>query len=144
MVYPIPLYGQRDYWCLGNSRDTCAARPRSSKAHALTGSECDLGVHRDSIEPRALVDERTSRPVLLVDDAVQIVEHESDITVDVPVQPGRIDGLLAAGHAVHETQPIVEIDDAVAPGDFPGAPAAFCPRERVVRNYAGVGTGARS
>src|SRR5215471_10931160 len=44
---------------------------------------------------------------------------------------------------LHETQPIVEIDDAVASGDFPGAPAAFCPRERVIRNHATVGTGAR-
>src|SRR5258708_991243 len=56
--------------------------------------------------------------------AVQIVEHEADVAVDVPVQRRRIDGLSSTGDAVGGGELIVEIDRADTPRNFPRAPTA--------------------
>src|SRR5215470_8208695 len=73
---------------------------------------------------------------------MQVVEHEPDVTVDVPVEAGREDLLLAADDAVREADPVVEIDHAVAGRDLPGAPAAGGPGERILRHNARIGAGA--
>src|SRR5262245_8444597 len=101
-------------------------------------SEPDLRTHREGVEFRAGVGEirRTHR---LVDPAMQIIEHEPDIAIDVPVQTGRDDGLFPACHAVRESQSIVEVDHAVAGCNFPRAPTAARQREGIFRNDAIVG-----
>src|SRR3954447_13240119 len=104
--------------------------------------ERDLGPHRNRVELRADIS-NAGRARLLVDGAMQIVEHEPDVTRGVPVQAGGVDGLLAACDSVGEAEPVVEIDHAVASGDFPGAPASSGPGERVCGNDTAIGGAAR-
>src|SRR5262249_7128715 len=80
-------------------------------------------------------------PVLLVDLAVEVIEHEPDVPIDVPVEAGSDDLLATARDAVREPEPVVEIHSAVACSDFPGAPGAVLPRPRIVRNDPVVGRG---
>ena len=63
--------------------------------------------------------------------AMQIVEHEADVAVDVPVQRDGVDELPAARDAIGKTELIVEVHHADAAGDFPRAPAAAVKREGV-------------
>src|SRR3954471_23088819 len=64
---------------------------------------------------------------------MQVVEHEADVTVDIPVERARVDGLASAGDATGSRELIVEVDLAHASGDFPGTPAAAVQRERMRR-----------
>src|ERR1700730_5564471 len=99
--------------------------------------ERDLGAHRNRIELCAGIAE-IGRAHLLGDVAMEIVEHEPDVVIDVPVQRQRIDCLSPASDAVCKGQPIVEIHGAVAAGNFPCAPAATAQGERIGRRHAAV------
>src|SRR5258708_7938246 len=110
-------------------------------APVLSLLERPLRAHRERIELRAGIAE-IGRADLLGDVAVQIVEHESHVAIDVPVQRQRVDVLPSAGDAVGDAELAVEIHSAVAAGDLPGAPAAAIERERMVRNDATVGAAA--
>ena len=90
--------------------------------------------HRTSYRHR-----RFGRAHLLGNVAVQVVEHESDVAIDVPVQARGVDRLLPAGHAIGGGELIVEIDRADASGNLPCAPATAGQRERIVRHDAEVG-----
>src|SRR5215831_386439 len=105
----------------------------------LTALESGVGgtLHGTS-HTRAAIDQR-QRTRWLVDDAVHVIEHEPDVAVGIPVEPRGVDGLFATGGTVHEAQAIVEIDHAVAPRDFKGAPVAALPREWAGRYRAGIG-----
>src|SRR3984893_18589871 len=85
--------------------------------------ERDLGAHRNRIELRAGIAE-IGRAYLLGNVAMEIVEHEPDVVIDVPVQRQRIDCLSPASGAVCKGQPMVEIHGAEAAGNLPCAPAA--------------------
>src|SRR4051812_41987939 len=61
--------------------------------------ERDLRAHADRIEPGAGVG-GAGGAGLPGDVAMQVVEHEPDVAVDVPVQARGVDGLAAAGDAV--------------------------------------------
>ena len=64
---------------------------------------------------------------------MQVIQHEPNVFGGIPVEPGGVDGLLAAGRAVRKPEPIVEVDLAVAAGDFPGAPVVALPGPRMGR-----------
>ena len=85
--------------------------------------ERHLSPHRERIEFRT-DNAGVGGADLLGDVAVQIIEHEADVAVDVPVQRRRIDGLSSTGDAVGSGELIVEIDSADATGNFPRAPSA--------------------
>src|SRR3954454_14096406 len=61
---------------------------------------------------------------LLSDVAMQVIEHESDVSGHVPIQTCRIDGLLSTSDTVHRRELIVEIDHTDASGNLPSAPGA--------------------
>jgi len=90
--------------------------------HITSTLECHLGSHRKRIELRARIAE-VGGADLLADVAVEIVEHEADVAIDIPVQRQRIDCLSPASDAVHQPEPIVEIDGAEPAGNLPCAPA---------------------
>jgi len=85
--------------------------------HAL---ERNLSSHRERIELRTGI-AGVGGADLLGDVAVQIVEHEADVAIDVPVQRRRVDGLSSSGDAVGGGELIVEIDRADTTGNFPRA-----------------------
>src|SRR5260370_3073109 len=85
--------------------------------------ERHLGPHRERIELRTGI-AGVGGADLLGDVAVQIVEHEAHVAVDVPVQRRRVDGLSSTGDAVGGGELIVEIDRSDTTGNFPRAPAA--------------------
>src|SRR6266850_6042539 len=92
--------------------------------------ERHLSPHRERIELRTGI-AGVGGADLLGDVAVQIVEHEADVAVDVPVKRCRIDGLSSTGDAVGGGELIVEIDSADTTGNFPRAPAATGQGERI-------------
>ena len=89
--------------------------------------------HRNSVELRADIG-RIGRTELLCDVAVEVVQHEADIAVGVPVQRRGVDRLSSAGDAVCAGKLIVQIDGREAGGDLPRAPAAARELERVGRD----------
>src|SRR6266852_2654803 len=94
--------------------------PTEGHANSL---ERNLSSHRERIELRTGIT-GVGGADLLGDVAVQIVEHEAHVAVDVPVKRRRIDGLSSTGDAVGGGELIVEIDRADTTGHFPRAPAA--------------------
>src|SRR5262245_3776126 len=84
--------------------------------------ERDLRPHRKGVELRSRI-ANICRAYLLDDVAMQIVEHQADIAVDVPVQRERVDCLPSARDTDRRGKPVIEVDRAVAPGDLPRAPA---------------------
>src|SRR6266478_3204804 len=85
--------------------------------------ECHLSPHRKRIELRTGI-ASVGGADLLGDVAVQIVDHEADVAIDVPVQRRRINGLSSTGDAVGQGELSGEIDSADTTGNFPCAPAA--------------------
>jgi hypothetical protein len=79
--------------------------------------------HRNRVELRADIG-RIGRTELLCDVAIEVVQHEADIAVGVPVQRRGVDRLSSAGDAVCAGKLIVQIDGREADGDLPSAPAA--------------------
>src|SRR3954462_9985026 len=67
---------------------------------------------------------------------MQVVEHEADVAVDIPVEREGVDGLAPPGDAIGSRELIVEVNLAHASGDFPGTPAAAVQRERMRRLHA--------
>ena len=95
----------------GRWRTSAAGRSAHFLLLLLELSKRDLGPHRKRIELRAGI-ARVDRTYLPGDVAVQIVEHEPDVAIDVPVQGRRIDPLSPPGHTVGVSKLIVEIDRA--------------------------------
>src|SRR4051812_42396234 len=87
---------------------------------AYAGLESDLHAHGAGVELGAGIHEEVGArgPGRLGDRAVEVVEHEPDVAVHVPVEAGGVDRLLAAGGAIGEAQAVIEVDHAVASGDF--------------------------
>src|SRR5690242_1681446 len=106
--------------------------------HLQIRSERNLSAHRECVEAGARVS-AVGRANLLGDVAMQVVEHETHVAIDVPVQTRRIDRLLSTGHAVCASQLIIQIHDADAAGNLPRAPAAAPYRERVCWDDAAIG-----
>src|SRR5690606_34050266 len=71
--------------------------------------------------------------------AMNVVEHEPHVAIHIPVQTNR-DVLLPP--AEYDSGRIVEVDHAVARGDFPCAPGAGLPVKRAAWRDAAVGGGA--
>ena len=69
--------------------------PRSSSA-GRPGSERELRAHRHGVKLRARIHDRRRR-CQPGDVAMQIIEHETNVTVDVPVQRGGVDVLASPG-----------------------------------------------
>ena len=72
-----------------------------SEIGGKNGSACNslerhLSPHRERIELRTGI-AGVGGADLLGDVAVQIVEHEADVAIDVPVQRRRVDGLSSSG-----------------------------------------------
>ena len=103
-------------------------------------SERDLGSHRDRIEFGADIG-GIGGALLAGNIAMQVVEHEPDIPVHIPVQPGRIDGLSSARDAGCGSEPIVEVDRADAAADLPWAPTD---RDKAVTQILMLGSTTRS
>src|SRR5216684_702911 len=113
------------------------------------GSERDLRARRDRLDPRA----RLRRAAHcrgggdLVHVGVDVVEHEADVGDGVPVDAKDIGCLAtaedAAGHHRRHAgrAVVVEVQIAVARGEFPGAPAARA--HGAVRPNAAIGAGRR-
>src|SRR5580698_3329045 len=70
--------------------------PRSRGRQNITPSELHLRAHRKRVELRTGI-AGVGGADLLGDGAVQEVEHQTDVAVEVPVQRRRIDRLTAAG-----------------------------------------------
>src|SRR6202040_2594925 len=89
----------------------------------------------------------------LADVAVQVVEHEADVVVDVPIRADSDHLLLAAGDRVARCRGdvagrvvAIEVDDAVARPQFEPAPATLGQGpniERMGRADAAIGAGRR-
>jgi hypothetical protein len=105
-------------------------------------SKRDLGPHRKCIALRASI-AGVDRTYLPSDITVQVVEHEPDVAINVPVQACRIGRLLPAGDTICGGELVVEIDRADTPGELPCAPAAPGQREWVQRRNAVVSGGGR-
>ena len=84
-------------------------------------SKRDLGPHRKRVELRAGI-AGVDRTYLPGDVTVQVVEHEADVGIDVPVQARRIDRLPPPGDTVCGGELIVEINRADTAGDLPRTP----------------------
>src|SRR6478752_2992841 len=100
--------------------------------------ERHLGPHRKCIELRARIAE-VGRADLLCDVAVQVVEQESDVSIDIPVQACGVDRLTATGDTGRGGKLIVEVYRADTAGNLPSAPAAARQRERMLRYHAQIG-----
>src|SRR4051794_6622616 len=109
-----------------------------TQADLAVPSKRDLSSHRDGIELGPDI-AGVGRALLLVDLAMHVVEHESDVAVDVPVEACRDDSLLAAGSPICKTEPIIKIDVAVTGGNFPRTPTAFRPGEWIRWHNTQVG-----
>src|SRR5262249_9974760 len=118
------------------------ARECSLRCHS-DWSECHLRAHRECVEPGAGVS-GVGRANLLTDVAVQVVEHETHVAIDVPVQARGVDCLLSTGHTICGPQLIVQIHGADAAGNFPRTPTAAPQREWICRDDAAVGCGGRN
>src|SRR6266849_2389405 len=140
---------------------TSMLSPASGASEAGRGpipSERELRPHHDGIEiaadrgaegrPGGTAAGRGRKP--LVDAAVQVIEHEADIGVGVPVQPGRVDRLSAAPDGVaggggREAggEMVVEADRAEAGRELDRAMAIFVVprREQMGRNGVRIGSG---
>jgi hypothetical protein len=68
---------------------------------------------------------------------MQVIEHEADVAVDVPIQCGGVDGLPPARDAGRGAKLIVEVDRAHASGDLPCRPVQ---RERMRRFDTAIGS----
>src|SRR5690348_9514789 len=125
-----------------------SAEPRSS-ARRL---ENELGAQRDRVHRAADRGADRNRSAVAgfgaVDDAVQIIEHEAQIVVRIPVETEGINRLLAAGKARADQRArgevVVEIDDAVAGRELEGSPTACLQREGASRRNSPIATAARS
>src|SRR5258706_12708016 len=85
--------------------------------------ERHLGSHCKRVEFRSGI-ANVGRGDLLCDVAVQVVEQESDVSIDIPVQARGVDRLAATGDTGRCAKAIVEVDGAVSAGNLPCAPAA--------------------
>src|SRR6266851_6908520 len=143
---------------------TSMLSPASGASEAGRGpirSERELRPHHDGIEiaadrgaeggPGGTAAGRGRKP--LVDAPVQVIEHEPDIGVGVPVQPGRVDRLSAASDGVaggggrdSGGEMVVETDRAEAGRELDRAVAIFVvPRgEQMGWNGIGIGSGRRN
>src|ERR1700723_1882666 len=114
----------------------------------------DLRAQGDGVELQAdIAAERRSgharRAFGLADVAVQVIEHETDVVVDVPVGADGDDLLLAAGDGIARCAGrgarrviAVEVDDAVARAELERAPTALRQGrelERVIRADRAIG-----
>src|SRR4051812_6980715 len=99
-------YARRRY----HTRASVSEIGGSTDLHA-NSLERHLSPHRERIELRTGI-ACVGGADLPGNVAVQIVEHEADVAVDVPVQRRRIDGLSSTGDAVGGGELIVEIDHA--------------------------------
>jgi len=115
------------------------ASRRALIAQKRLGSERDLGPHGKRVEARPCVD-GAGGAGLPGDVAMQVVEHEAHVAVDVPVQRRGVDVLPSAGDAGRGCDLIVQVDRAETPRDFPGAPAVGLPRKRMIGLDAAVGS----
>jgi len=88
-----------------------------------SGLEGNLRAHRECVELGAGI-RGVGRSYLFGDVAVQVVEHETYVAIDVPVQTRAVDRLLSTGHAVCGPQLIVQIRSADAAGDLPRPPTS--------------------
>ena len=99
-----------------------STRTAATDLHA-NSPERRLIPHRERVELRTGI-AKIGGTHLFGDIAMKVVEHESHVAIDVPVQRRRIDGLSSTGDAVGQGELIVEIDSADTTGNFPCAPAA--------------------
>src|SRR3984957_3380771 len=127
------------------SRGQTASHARGAEGGRLEGN---LDAGRQRAEFRTDVrPQGNGRAVELVYGAVQVVDHEPHVSVHVPIQPGGDDVLRSAGDAVGYRgrdagrEEGVEIDIAVANGDFPGAPSALRQGKRIVGDDAEIRAG---
>jgi hypothetical protein len=86
-----------------------------------SGSEGNLRTHRECVELGVGIRD-VGRTDLFGDVAVQVVEHETYVAIDIPVQTRAVDRLLSTGHAVCGPQLIVQIHGADAAGNLPRPP----------------------
>src|SRR6266404_3698214 len=100
--------------------------------------ECHLSPHCERIEFRARIAE-VGGANLLGNVAVQVVEQESDVSIDIPVQARGVDRLAATGDTGRGGKLIVEVYRADTAGNLPSAPAAARQRERMLRYHAQIG-----
>jgi hypothetical protein len=100
--------------------------------------EGDLRTHRECVEPGTGIS-AVGRADLLGDIAVQVVEHETYVAIDTPVQTRRVDCLQPTGHAIYGPQLVVQIDGVDAVGNLPGAPSAAPQRKQTCRDDAAIG-----
>src|SRR5690348_9256955 len=127
---------------------SASAETRSS-ARRLEG---ELRAQRDRIHGAAGRGSDRNRTAIAgfgaVDDAVQIIEHETQIVVRIPVEAEGIDRLLAAGKARPDQRArgevVVEIDDAVAGRELEGSPTAGLQREGASRRNSAIAAAAGS
>ncbi len=99
-----------------------STRTAATDLHA-NSPERRLIPHRERVELRTGI-AGVSAADLLGDVAVQIVEHQAAVAIDIPVQRRRIIGLSSADEAVGGGELIIAIDSADTTGNFPRAPAA--------------------
>src|ERR1700751_2156326 len=102
-----------------------------------SGLEGNLRTHRECIQLGAGTP-GVGRADLFGDVAVQVVEHETYVAIDVPVQTRAVDCLLATGSAVFGPQLIVQIHGADAAGNLPRSPTSAPYRERIAWDDAAI------
>src|ERR1043166_8321740 len=124
--------------CKSTSEGEAAVRPLHLPTGCWDRLESDLGAHRQRVESGADV-AGVGGADLFDDIAVDVVEHEADVAIDVPVEARRIDGLPAARHPGCGCELVVEIDLRDASRDLPCAPATAGQRERIDRHDAVIG-----
>src|SRR5712671_4770495 len=100
--------------------------------------ERHLGSHCKRVEFRSGI-ANVGRADLLCDVAVQVVEQESDVSIDIPVQGRGVDRLAPTGDAGRGGKLIVEVYRADTAGNLQRAPAAARQRERMLRYHAQIG-----
>src|ERR1700751_4988069 len=100
-----------------------------------SGSEGNLRTHRQCVELGAGIPD-VGRADLLGNVAVQVIKHETNVAVDVPVQTRAVDCLLSTGHAICGPELIVQIHSADTAGNLPRPPTAAPQRERICRGDA--------
>src|SRR5437868_14911239 len=83
--------------CKSTSEGEAAVLPLRLPTGCRDRLERDLGAHRQRVESGADI-AGVGGADLFDDIAVDVVEHEANVAIDVPVQARRVDRLLAAGH----------------------------------------------
>src|SRR6266702_3803843 len=107
-----------------------------------SGLERDLSPESDRVEFCAGV-ARVRRADLPRNVSVEIVQHETEVLSDVPVETGRVHCLSTSSDSCGTRKLIVEIDPTDTSGDFPGAPPSSGEAERVGRRDAAIGSATR-